>query len=252
MSSYDPISLAVVLALLALVPLAAVMTTSFLKIAVVLTLVRNALGVQQVPPNIALYGLALILSAYVMGPVVMQMSTELRAVGAGQAQSAPAAPVPETAAPERGGRLHLDNATPAAATAADGDDRLTGILDAVARGAEPLRGFMLKNSRAEQRDFFVRTARTLWGEEQARNLKEDDLLVLIPAFLLSELTAAFQIGFLLYLPFVIIDLIVSNILLAMGMMMVSPVTISMPLKLFLFVMVDGWTRLIQGLVLSYA
>jgi type III secretion protein R len=76
--------------------------------------------------------------------------------------------------------------------------------------------------------------------------------VLIPAFLVSELTAAFQIGFLLYLPFVIIDLIVSNILLAMGMMMVSPVTISMPLKLFLFVMIDGWTRLIQGLVLSYS
>ncbi|MNT68323.1 Flagellar biosynthetic protein FliP precursor [compost metagenome] len=98
----------------------------------------------------------------------------------------------------------------------------------------------------------MRTARELWGEQAARNLKQDDLLVLIPSFLVSELTAAFQIGFLLYLPFVIIDLIVSNILLAMGMMMVSPVTISMPLKLFLFVMVDGWTRLIQGLVLSYS
>ena len=219
--SADPISLAVVLALLALVPLAAVMTTSFLKIAVVLTLVRNALGVQQVPPNMALYGLALILSAYVMGPVVMQIGDELRTPPAAGAPGAPAA------------------------------DRLEGIMDAVARGAEPMRAFMLKNSRPEQRDFFVRTARELWGEQAARNLKEDDLLVLIPSFLVSELTAAFQIGFLLYLPFVIIDLIVSNILLAMGMMMVSPVTISMPLKLFLFVMVDGWTRLIQGLVLSY-
>lgn len=218
----DPISLAVVLALLALVPLAAVMTTSFLKIAVVLTLVRNALGIQQVPPNMALYGLALILSAYVMGPVVMQIGDELRAP--------PAAVAPGAAAP----------------------DRLEGILDAVARGAEPMRAFMLKNSRPDQRDFFVRTARELWGEQAARNLKQDDLLVLIPSFLVSELTAAFQIGFLLYLPFVIIDLIVSNILLAMGMMMVSPVTISMPLKLFLFVMVDGWTRLIQGLVLSYS
>ena len=210
--SADPISLAVVLALLALVPLAAVMTTSFLKIAVVLTLVRNALGVQQVPPNMALYGLALILSAYVMGPVVMQIGDELRTPPAAVAPGAPAA------------------------------DRLEGIMDAVARGAEPMRAFMLKNSRPEQRDFFVRTARELWGEQAARNLKEDDLLVLIPSF---------QIGFLLYLPFVIIDLIVSNILLAMGMMMVAPVTISMPLKLFLFVMVDGWTRLIQGLVLSY-
>ncbi|SEJ50729.1 type III secretion system export apparatus subunit SctR [Achromobacter sp. NFACC18-2] len=225
-SGVDPISLAVVLALLALVPLAAVMTTSFLKIAVVLTLVRNALGVQQVPPNMALYGLALILSAYVMGPVVMQIGDELRAP---PAMTTPGA------------------ATPGAAT----PDRLEGIMEAVARGAEPMRAFMMKNSRPDQRDFFVRTARQLWGEQAARNLKEDDLLVLIPSFLVSELTAAFQIGFLLYLPFVIIDLIVSNILLAMGMMMVSPVTISMPLKLFLFVMVDGWTRLIQGLVLSY-
>ncbi|NMK50028.1 type III secretion system export apparatus subunit SctR [Achromobacter sp. Bel] len=228
MNGADPISLAVVLALLALVPLAAVMTTSFLKIAVVLTLVRNALGVQQVPPNIALYGLALILSAYVMGPVVMQIGDELRAVPA--AVEAPAS----------------------GPSAAPAPDRLNSILDAVARGAEPMRAFMLKNSKPEQRDFFVRTARGLWGEQQARNLKQDDLLVLIPSFLVSELTAAFQIGFLLYLPFVIIDLIVSNILLAMGMMMVSPITISMPLKLFLFVMVDGWTRLIQGLVLSYS
>ena len=237
MTQFDPISLAVVLALLALVPLAAVMTTSFLKIAIVLSLVRNALGIQQVPPNMALYGLALILSAYVMAPVVMQVGQELRAVGenAQLAQQAPAMPgQPGTAQP--------------GATAQSG---ITTIMDAVTRGAEPLRGFMLKHSSADQRDFFVRTARQLWGAEQARNLKEDDLLVLVPAFLLSELTAAFQIGFLLYLPFVIIDLIVSNILLAMGMMMVSPVTISMPLKLFLFVMVDGWTRLIQGLVLSY-
>lgn len=222
MTQSDPISLAVVLALLALVPLAAVMTTSFLKIAVVLSLVRNALGVQQVPPNMALYGLAMVLSVYVMAPVVMQVGQELRSPNLSSQQGE------------------------------QGAAKVGDILDAVARGSEPMRAFMLKNSRLDQRDFFMRTARTLWGENQARNLKQDDFLILIPAFLVSELTAAFQIGFLLYLPFVIIDLIVSNILLAMGMMMVSPVTISMPLKLFLFVMVDGWTRLIQGLVLSYA
>ena len=225
MSEFDPISLALVLALLALVPLAAVMTTSFLKIAVVLMLVRNALGIQQVPPNMALYGLALILSAYVMAPAVKQIGDELRL-------SSPSAQV--------------ESLEPAPASG------VAGIVGAVQRGAEPLRDFMLKNSRDNQRDFFVRTARVLWGEEQARAVKETDLLVVIPAFLVSQLTAAFEIGFLLYLPFVIIDLIVSNILLAMGMMMVSPVTISMPLKLFLFVMIDGWTRLIQGLVLSYA
>jgi type III secretion protein R len=111
---------------------------------------------------------------------------------------------------------------------------------------------MERNSRIEQRDFFVRTARRMWGPEMSADVKPNDFLVLMPAFLVSELTAAFQIGFLLYLPFVVIDLIVSNILLAMGMMMVSPVTISLPLKLFLFVAVDGWTRLIHGLVLTYA
>jgi len=224
--NFDPVSLAIALALLALLPLAAVMMTSFLKLAVVFALVRNALGVQQVPPNMALYGLSLILTAYVMAPVVMQVGHELRAVREPPAQS--------QAAGKTGG------------------DPVGAMLDAVARGAEPLRAFMLKNSQAQQRDFFVRTARHLWGEDQARDLRQDDMIVLVPAFLVSELTAAFQIGFLLYLPFVIIDLIVSNILLAMGMMMVSPVTISMPLKLFLFVMIDGWTRLIQGLVLSYS
>lgn len=222
--NFDPIGLSIALALLALLPLMAVMTTSFLKLAVVFALVRNALGVQQVPPNMALYGLAVILSVYVMGPVAMQVGHELRAIQAPSAQSAPAA----------------------------AGDQVGAILDAVMRGAEPLRAFMLRNSKAEQRDFFVRTARQLWGEAQARDLRQDHLIVLIPAFLVSELTAAFQIGFLLYLPFVVIDLIVSNILLAMGMMMVSPVTISMPLKLFLFIMIDGWTRLIQGLVLSYS
>jgi type III secretion protein R len=240
MTDFDPISLAFVLALLALVPLAAVMTTSFLKIAVVLTLVRNALGVQQVPPNMALYGLALILSAYVMGPVVMQIGDNLRATSA----------VTAPAVPGNAGATGMARApVPAAST---GNTRLDNVVDAIVNGAEPIRAFMVKNSRLEQRDFFLRTARAMWGEERSRNLKADDLIVLIPAFVLSELTAAFQIGFLLYLPFVVIDLIVSNILLAMGMMMVSPVTISMPLKLFLFVMVDGWTRLIQGLVLSYS
>ena len=224
--SVDPISLAVVLALIALVPLAAVMTTSFLKIAVVLALVRNALGVQQVPPNMALYGLALVLSAYVMAPVVNEVGAVLQH-------------------PMRA----VQDADKDAAESSSA--RLSGILLAMQAGVTPMRDFMLRNSEPEQRDFFLRTAKRIWGTEQAEKLGQDDLLVLIPAFLVSELTAAFQLGFLLYLPFIVIDLIVSNILLAMGMMMVSPVTISMPLKLFLFVMVDGWTRLIQGLVLSY-
>ncbi len=227
----DPISLAIVLALLALVPLAAVLTTSFVKIAVVMMLLRNALGVQQIPPNMALYALALILSAYVMGPVIVQVGEELKTVG----QTEQVFPGPDSGS-----------------AASAGNGNIASIISAVQRGVEPVRGFMMRHSDAQHREFFVSSARELWGDEQAAHLRQDDLLVLVPAFLLSELTAAFKLGFLLYLPFVVIDLIVSNILLAMGMMMVSPITISMPLKLFLFVMVDGWTRLIQGLVLSYA
>jgi type III secretion protein R len=211
----DPIALALVLALMALLPTVVVVSTAFLKIAIVMSLLRNALGVQQIPPNIAIYGLALILSAYVMAPVGFQIEREL-------------------------------SATPAA-----GKD-LGALVSAVRKGAEPLRGFMTRNAAVGQRDFFVQTARKLWGPELSAGVSGTDFLVLVPAFMVSELTRAFQVGFLLYLPFVVIDLIVSNILLAMGMMMVSPVTISLPLKLFLFVMLDGWTRLIQGLVLSYA
>jgi type III secretion protein R len=209
----DPVSLALLLALVALVPGLVVVCTAFLKIAVVMALLRNALGVQQIPPNIALYGLALILSLYVMAPVVHQMG-----------EAAQAAP--------------------------QGDVR--GLVKALGTSAEPLREFMVKHAPVAQRDFFVQTARKLWGPELSASVTNRDWLVLMPSFMVAELTRAFQIGFLIYLPFVVIDLIVSNILLAMGMMMVSPVTISLPLKLFLFVMVDGWTRLIQGLVLSYA
>ena len=215
MMSFDPITLAVLLALMALMPTLVVVSTAFLKIVVVMSLLRNALGVQQMPPNLALYGMALILAAYVMAPVGVHMVERIT----GEAGS-------------------LQN--------------LSAFITSVRDGAEPLREFMLRNSQPEQRDFFVRTAQRMWGPGLGEGVSARDFAVLLPAFVVSELTAAFQIGFLLYLPFVVIDLIVSNILLAMGMMMVSPVTISLPLKLFLFVMVDGWSRLIQGLVLTYA
>ena len=214
-NGFDPITLAILLACMALIPTLVVVCTSFLKIAVVMSLLRNAMGVQQAPPNLALYGMALILSAYVMAPVGNAMFERLT--------QQPAS---------------LKN--------------VTSFVTSIREGAEPLREFMLKNSQPEQRDFFVRTAKRMWGPKLGENVGARDFAVLLPAFVVSELTSAFEVGFLLYLPFVVIDLIVSNILLAMGMMMVSPVTISLPLKLFLFVMVDGWSRLIQGLVLTYA
>lgn len=214
MSNFDPITLAVVLALMALLPTLVVVTTSFLKIAIVMSLIRNALGVQQIPPNLALYGMALIITAYIMAPV--------------------------------GQKIYENTVQQPQAMKS-----IEGLMKGIQKGAEPLREFMVKNSKIEQRDYFVTAAGKLWGPGLAANVKPTDFMVLMPAFLVSELTSAFQIGFLLYLPFVVIDLIISNILLAMGMMMVSPVTISLPLKLFLFVMVDGWSRLIHGLIMTY-
>ncbi|MCY4178650.1 MAG: EscR/YscR/HrcR family type III secretion system export apparatus protein, partial [Endozoicomonadaceae bacterium] len=108
-----------------------------------------------------------------------------------------------------------------------------------------------KHTGKRERTFFIKTARVLWPLKYKQELTADSLMILLPSFALSELTRAFEIGFLLYLPFIIIDLIVSNILLAMGMMMVSPMTISLPFKLLLFVLLDGWSRLIHNLVLSY-
>lgn len=208
----DPVTLSAIVAALVLVPFVAVMATSFVKLAVVFSLVRNALGVQQVPPNMALYGLSIILTVYIMAPVAIETY--------GLVQSQP-----------------MEN--------------VTDWVNAGKAGAEPFRQFLTKHTTEAQRLFFMDTTRVLWKPELAKEVDANHMMVLIPAFTVSELTEAFEIGFLLYLPFIAIDLIVSNILLAMGMMMVSPMTISLPLKLFLFVMIDGWSSLIHGLVLTY-
>jgi type III secretion protein R len=214
MRTTDPIALTFALALFALVPLIVITTTCFLKISIVLALVRNALGVQQSPPNLAIYALSLMLTLYVMAPVGSQMI-------------------------EAAGGIPDASASPSA------------LLAQARQGAEPLRKFLVENSKPEQRRFFLDRARQAWPQKMSAEATERDFLIVVPAFVVSELTAAFQIGFLLYMPFIVIDLVISNILMAMGMMMVSPVTISLPLKLFLFVMVDGWSRLIHGLVQTY-
>ncbi|TYT27520.1 hypothetical protein FZO89_06445 [Luteimonas viscosa] len=118
-------------------------------------------------------------------------------------------------------------------------------------GKEPLRTFLIEHSNPAERGFFLRSARSLLPEERRNDLGVDDFIVVIPAFTVSELTAAFQIGFLIFLPFLIIDLVVANILLALGMMMMSPTTVSLPFKLLLFVLIDGWAKLVHGLVLTY-
>jgi len=117
---------------------------------------------------------------------------------------------------------------------------------------DPVKAYLIRFAKPGERQFFLSSTARIWPESARANVKDDDFIILLPAFVSSELTRAFEIGFLLFLPFLIIDIIVSNILMAMGMMMVSPTLISLPLKLFLFVAVDGWSRLMHGLILSYA
>jgi type III secretion protein R len=224
LSTFTPGSALVVVVALAIAPFFAVMVTSFTKIVVVLSLLRNALGLQQVPPNIVLNGLSLILTLYVMYPVGEQMQYAIVSNPA-QQQSQMADP----------GMLSSTN----------------GMLNAVDAGKEPLRAFLLKHSSPSERGFFLKTAQRVGDPARAEQMTERDFIVVIPAFVVRELSLAFQIGFLIFLPFLVIDLVISNILLAMGMMMLSPTTISLPFKLLLFVLVDGWVKLSHGLVLSY-
>lgn len=211
----DTFNLIITLALMALVPFIAVMATSFIKIAVVFSLLRNALGVQQIPPNMAMYGFAIILSIYIMAPVGFETFDYIKEHN-----------------------VSIDNT-----------DSFEGFAD---EGLDTYRQFLKKHIREDEQNFFVDTTKTLWPKKYADRLEQDSLLILLPAFTVSELTRAFEIGFLIYLPFIAIDLIISNILLAMGMMMVSPMTISLPFKLLLFVLLNGWTKLTHGLVMSYA
>lgn len=215
MQQYDPVMIVGVLLLLSLAPFVIMVTTSYLKLVVVMSLLRNALGVQQVPPTMVLNGLAIIFTVFIMAPVAFETSALLD----------PA--------------VFSKRLTPSELVrAADG-----------AKG--PAQAFLTKHAHQKTVHFFLETAKRLWPKDKAMALTGSDFSILIPAFAVSELTRAFEIGFLLYLPFVTIDIIISNILLAMGMMMVSPMTISLPFKLLLFVLLDGWSKLIQGLVLSY-
>lgn len=211
-SQFDPLSLALLLGALSLMPLLLMCTTCFLKVSVVLMIVKNAIGVQQVPPAIAVYAIAMIITAFIMAPVAHNI----------------------------GVNLGFDN------------DKIPTEKITVQRmveAAEPLRVFMLKNTSPEQRQRILGIATK--SSPHANNFKESDYTILIPAFVLSELQLAFEIGFVLYIPMVVIDLLVSNILLALGMQMVSPMVVSMPLKILLFVVLDGWFRLFEGLALSY-
>jgi len=208
-----PVELLLVLGLMALVPVALVTLTSFLKIAVVLSVARSALGAPQVPPTTAVTGLALLLTLAVMAPVA---EDAWRAAGAGR--------------PPRGAEE---------------------VLAAAARAAGPLKAFLARFARPEDRRLFLDLARRLRPPEGREGVGDADLGVLAPAFVVSELRRAFAAGFLVFLPFLAVDLAVANVLLALGLTQLSPTAVSLPFKLLLFVAVDGWALLARGLVAGY-
>jgi type III secretion protein R len=208
----DQLQVVGVFFMLGLLPLAVVMTTSFTKFSIVLTLLRSALGVQQAPSNLVISGLALAATLVVMAPTVAKIEAALPVDESGEA----ALPRP------------------------------ADLLQAV-RG--PLGDFMLAHSRPEERRFLVGAAKRI---DPLREVHETDLPLLIPAFLIGEISSGFEAGFLLYIAFLVVDLVVANVLTAMGMVMLSPSTVSIPLKLFIFVSVSGVSKLMHGLIVGYA
>ncbi len=215
-----PLVLMVALAAMALIPFVLLMVTSFVKIAVVLSIVRSALGTQQIPPTQVITGLAIILTVYIMAPVGLAM---YRATG--------------TLVDERGDLMSSQT--------------VSVVLRAADRAKEPMREFLLRHSTLKDRTMFFSLAKRMRSEPDRADLAERDFMVIVPSFVISELKQAFQIGFILFVPFIVVDMVVANILLALGMHMLSPTTISMPFKLLLFVLVDGWYLISKGLVISY-
>lgn len=218
----EPLTLLAFLAAMSLAPFVLIMVTSFVKISVVLSILRNAMGTQQIPPTQVINGLAIILTIYIMYPVALQMKEA-------------AQPVID----ERTGKPLVSDATA---------DLMKNFAD---KAKEPMRNFLLKHVHMQDRFLFFGLAKKMRTPEQSVDLTDKDFLIIVPAFVISQLKEAFQIGFLLFVPFIVIDMVVSNILLAMGMQMLSPVTISLPFKLLLFVLIDGWYLLARGLVMGY-
>jgi len=212
----EPVTLVALIVAFGVAPFVAMMVTSYTKLVIVFGLLRTALGLQQTPPNMVLNGLAIILSVYIMAPVGMDVADALRNRQFG--------------------------------AKGEGLSDIVAVMDAA---KAPMREFLQKHTQDRERQFFLKSANNIWPQARADKLQPDDFMVIVPSFTLSELTRAFQIGFVIYLVFVVVDLIVATVLLALGMSMVAPTTISLPFKLLLFVMLDGWTRLIHGLVLSY-
>jgi flagellar biosynthesis protein FliP len=199
---------ALLLGLMAFIPALMICMTSFVRIVIVLSMIRHALGMPETPPNAVLVSLALFLTALSMGPTMQNVST-------------------------KGLQPFLADNIP--------------IETAIEQGSEPLRKFML----SQVRDKDLKTIYTIARQPLPRASSEVGLMQLTPAFMLNELRTAFTIGFVILLPFLLIDLVVSAILLSLGMLMVPPATISLPLKILMFVLIDGWALIIEGVLGSF-
>lgn len=197
------------LTVLSVAPALVLMMTSFARIAIVLSFIRQALSTQQMPPNQILIGLSMIITFFVMAPAITTVHQEAL-------------------------RPYLDGELSA--------------TDALARGAAPMREFMLKQTREKDLALFV----SMTHGEKPKTVEDLPLMVVVPAFMISELKTAFQMGFVIYLPFLIIDMVIASVLMSMGMLMLPPAMISLPFKILLFVLVDGWHLLIKSLVASFS
>jgi type III secretion protein R len=212
-----PIVLVVALAIVSLLPFAFMTVTAFVKIATVLQIVRSAIGAQNVPSNSVIMALAAALTLIAMAPVGDRIIARATPLFAGKE-------TPDTVVMVEKG------------------------IDAV---REPMRDFLKNNASETEKARFLDVARSSRTPEERATVGADDLTVLVPSFVVTELTEAFAIGFLVFLPFLVIDLVVSNVLLALGMQMMSPTQVSLPFKLLLFVAIDGWGLLARSLVSGY-
>jgi type III secretion protein R len=209
-STGQPLTWMVTLGVLSVLPIALVTLTSFSKISIVLSLLRSALGTQQAPPTLVLTGLAAVLTAHIMAPV-MQKSFD------------------------------------AYAGARAGEHWEVSVKSTLA----PLSGFLEQHAGEDERRMFVELARELRPESERAALNERSIAIIAPAFVITELKEALQIGFMVCLPFLVLDMVVANVLVALGMQTLSPTQVSLPFKLLLFVAVDGWALLARGLALGY-
>lgn len=207
-SNVQTLEIIVTMTLITLLPSILIMMTSFTRIVIVLSILRNALGLQQTPPNMVLVGIALFLTLFIMGPVI--------------------------------GQINQDAYQPYKA-------EQISVQEAVERSEAPLKEFMLKQTKQDSLDLFLDFSK----EKAPKELSNLPMNIVIPAFMTSELTRAFTMGFLIFIPFLVIDIVVASTLMSMGMVMLPPVMISLPFKLLLFVIVNGWGMLFSTLIHSF-